>query len=402
MKNQDKFTADEKEWKDWRWQQRNSLHSGRDISRFYPNFPESEIGEIARYEQERRWGITPYTLSLMELDEQGNPSPSDPLVKQTFPIRGFAIDTSVDSYVDNVSTNKNWELPGDMKTPILQHKYTQKVLFRIPNACLAYCGFCFEVERVEDKRAKKQGVNENLWRQSIDYIKGHPEVMEVILSGGEPLLLDNETLEEKLSDIRSIPHIKAIRVHTRALTFNPYRIDEDLVEIFKKYRVNEMGIHMCHPNELTPEVKEALGKFDEQGYGGILKMGQTPLLKGINDNKEVLQELFIRMYTEFGIKPYYLLHSIPWSPGANQYRTDVKTGVRIINAMKGHIPNIAIPEYIIVHHTGKKTVPLEPGGTPEFQYTQNENGHPIVRFRNWKGNWETYLDRKTITPATFK
>ncbi len=392
MKNTVRLTAGEQEWKDWKWHQRNSLSSSRQIKRYFPNFPDEEIETIAKYEKEIRWGITPYTLSLMGLDDQGNPSSSDPIVRQTFPIRGFSIDTALDSHDRE---NINWELPEEMPTPILQHKYTKKALFRIPNSCLGYCGFCFEVGRVGDKQSKKESVNDLLWEKSIEYIEQHPEIVEVILSGGEPLLLDNEKLESKLADVRAIPHIRSVRIHTRALTFNPYRFDDGLVDMLKRHRVTELGVHMCHPNELTDSVKEALDKFEEIGYGGILKMGQIPLLKGINNDPDVLEELFMRMYADFGIKPYYLIHSIPWSPGANQFRTSVKEGVRLMNSMKRHIPNVAMPEYIIVHHKGKHTVPLEENGTPEFQYGSNDAGHPVIKFKNWKGKWETYLDGRS-------
>ncbi|MEK6892648.1 MAG: radical SAM protein, partial [Nanoarchaeota archaeon] len=307
MKNKLAIAVNESEWKDWKWQQRNSLHSAKQIKRFFPNFPEEELSQINEYDQKRRWGITPYTLSLMSRDKEGNPSHSDPLVKQTFPLRGFRIDVSKDSY--DGSNESNWELPHDMVTPIMQHKYTNKVIIRAPNSCLGYCGFCFEVARVEDKTTKKGSVNDQLWKQSMDYVRTHLEVIEVILSGGDPLLSNNDTLEGRLSDIRSIQHVKAVRVHTRALTFNPFRIDEKLIGLFKKYRVNALGVHVCHPNELTEEMNRALNLFDNLGYGSIIKLGQTPLLRGINDDSEVLKELFMKMYSGFNIKPYYLFHS---------------------------------------------------------------------------------------------
>lgn len=384
------IAANEWKRKDWEWQQKNSLRRATDIPLFFPNFPQGEIVQIGEYEKLRRWGITPYTLSLMQKDNNGNPSPEDPLVRQTFPVRGFRLDNSPDSY--RAMNIPNWELPKDMITPILQHKYTNKVILRAPNACLAYCGFCFEVERVEDRNSVKLGVTDILWKQSLDYIRNRQEIVEVILSGGDPLLSANNALESRLADIRSITHVRALRIHTRALSFNPFRFDGELVDILNRQRVTELGLHLCHPNELTNEAKEALELFDKRGYGSILKMGQTPLLKGVNDNSDVLRELFMKMYADFKIKPYYLLHDMPSSPAAAQYRTSVRRGVELINTLKRHIPNVAVPEYVIVHCEGKHTVPLEINGTSEFQYTQNGEGHPVIKFKNWKGSWETYLD----------
>ena len=378
-------------WKDWKWQQQNSLRSSREVRKFYPNFPEGEVEKLSGLEKEYRFGLTPYLISLIGTDENGNPKRDDPLYRQFFPESDVFRQESADSYN---RIDSNWELEEDFPIPILQHKYPNKVLFRMTNSCLGYCNYCFEVARVSDKESKKPTTNNGLWQDSLKYIREHPEIEEVIVSGGEPLIVNNETLEERLKSIREIPSVKSIRIHTRALSFNPYRFDEGLVETTKRNRVTEFGIHIAHPNEITDDFKEALKQFDEHGYGGVLKMAQIPLIKGVNDNPEVLHDLFMKLYADCRVKPYYLLHDMPWTPGAAEYRTSVRKGVELMNTMKRRIPNVAMPEYIIVHHTGKRTVPLEPNGTPEFQYTQNEDGYPIVKFKNWKGNWETYLDGK--------
>lgn len=379
------------DWKDWRWQEKNSLRSASDVRKVFPNFPDEELERIAEYEKRYRWNITPYTVSLMGLDASGNPSGSDPLAMQTFPIRGFRLDTAADSYGGD--GQPNWELAGEMATPVLQHKYTKKAVIRLTNTCLSYCGFCYEVERVEDREAAKKALTGPLWQRSLDYIREHREISEVILSGGDPLLLDNESLGAKLADIRGIPTVRAIRIHTRALTFNPFRIDEGLIGALRESRVTELGLHLSHPNELAAEAKRALERFDSLRYGNILKMGQTILLKGINDDPAVLEELFMRMYSEFLIKPYYLFHAMPGEQGAEQYRTSVKKGVTLMKALKRHISNVAMPEYVIAHHNGKQAVPLEESGTPEFVY-ESHGGRPTIRFMNWRGNWETYPDGK--------
>ena len=387
------YTGTEREWSDWRWQERNSLRSSAKIREVFPQFPEEERQQVAEYERTRRWGITPYTLSLMEKDELGNPHPKDPLVMQTFPVRGFRLDGARDSY--GAGKPVNWELPEEMPTPILQHKYTNKVILRMPSACLAYCGYCFEVERTEDKESgRESSVTSQVWQDSLRYVREHPEVMEVIFSGGDLLLLENSTLEERIADVRAILNVRAVRVHTRALTFNPFRIDDKLVDVLRVHRVTELGLHFSHPNELTADVKEALERFNERGYGSILKMAQIPLLKGINDDVAVLEELFMKLYAEFQIKPYYLYHGLPWSPAASQFRTSVRRGVQLMNRMKHRIPSVALPVFAIAHHKGKHIVPLEEEGTPEFKYEKDEAENPIIRFKNWKGDWEVYLDRE--------
>lgn len=384
-----KKISESDKYEDWRWQERNSLRQAKDIKRFFPNFPEREIKQVAEYEKTRRWSITPYTLSLMGLDAAGNPAPDHPIVKQTFPIRGFVPDNASDSYD---GTQVNWELADEMPTPVLQHKYPNKVILRTPNSCLGYCGYCFEVGRTEDKNSGVKSVNDALWNKSIEYIAEHPEISEVILSGGDPLVMSNEALEKKLADIRTILHVRAIRINTRALTFNPFRIDKGLVKVLKKHYVDALGFHLSNPEELPIGgwASDAIDRLNNGGCGAI-KLANIPLIKGVNDDASTLEELFMGAYT-LGIKPYYLYHGLPWSPASNQYRTSVRKGVLLMNTLKRHISNVAIPEYAIVHHKGKQTVPLEENGTPEFQYAQDEAGQPIVRFKNWKGNWETYLD----------
>lgn len=381
MTNKLAIAINYEEWNDWRWQQKNSLCSANQIRRYFPNFPQSEIQQISQYEQTKRWGITPYTLSLMQTDEHGNPNPKDPLVKQLFPIRGFCLDDAVDSYGGGI----NWEIPNEMPTRILHHKYTHKVIIRTTDSCLSYCGFCFEVARIADKQKHSQRAC-NEWQKSIDYIKQHPEIKEVIISGGDPLLLDNGALKERFSSIYTLPQVRVVRIHTRALTFNPYRFEKGLADILRN-STHAIGFHFTHPNELSKEVTDRIEGLE---YSGI-KFSMIPLLKGINDDKDTLEELFMRLY-ENGIKPYYLIHCFPEIQGASHFRTSVRKGVELMNLLKRRISNIAMPEYIIPHHQGKHTVPLEPNGTPEFQYIKDDQGNPIIRFKNWKGNWETYLD----------
>jgi ribosomal protein L21 len=144
--------------------------------------------------------------------------------------------------------------------------------------------------------------------------------------------------------------------------------------------------------KVTGEVIEAVGKIrDGAGRYAPMVVTHTPLLKGVNDSAETLWELFGKLF-ENNIKPYYLLHTMPHTPYANQQRISVRDGIRLMNKLKRHKSNIAIPEYVIVHYDGKQTVPLELGGTPEFQYCLDFDNNPIVKLLNWKGTWVNYPD----------
>jgi lysine 2,3-aminomutase len=230
------------------------------------------------------------------------------------------------------------------------------------------------------------------WEKTISEIAKRKQVEEVILSGGDPLVYENEKLEGMLKDIRGIAHVKAIRIHTRAWTHNPFRIDKGFCALLKKYDVTEMGVHVIHPRELTDDFNDAIGRVRNSGAKTML-MCDTPLIKGINDDEKILHELFMGLYVA-GVKPYYLSHNMPNIPFAGEQRTSVKKGLRIYNQLKRRISNPAMPEYIINHVTGKKTVPECEKGTPDFIYGKNKNGFPIIRFRNWKGVWQTYLDAR--------
>lgn len=178
------------------------------------------------------------------------------------------------------------------------------------------------------------------------------------------------------------------------MTHNPYRITEEFIGLLRKYRVNEIALHIAHPSEFTKDALEAIARIkDGTGRYSPLFVTHTPLLKGVNDSERTLWELFSKAY-ENNIKPYYLLHTMPHTPYADKQRVSVRDGMRLMKKLKRHKSNIAIPEYVIVHYDGKQTVPLELQGTPEFQYTTDSKGNPIVKFLNWRGNWVEYPDVK--------
>jgi lysine 2,3-aminomutase len=370
------------QWENWVWQQ---SHAAKDLGSLIMKFPSLDqvtCQNIADNSSLVRFQLTPYMLSLVETDIAGRPLPADPIWQQYVPC--YDPLASVDALSSSLADN--WELPGEMITPILQHKYENRVNFRIQNRCLAYCTYCFEAKRVLDRASTIQSFRDELFRTSLDYIRSKPVVAEVVVSGGEALTLSNERLERILSSIREIPHIRALRIQTRAFSHNPFRIDEGFVKLCVRHNVNAMGLHVSHPKEITSEFKDAVNRFSHQGCRTIL-LAHIPLLKGINDDPTILEELFMALYT-LNIKPYYLLHAMPETFGFNRFRTSVRRGVELMSKLKRRISNPAMPEYIIVHSKGKHTVPLDPRGSDEFRY--QDDGY--IRFKNWRGEWCDYLD----------
>ena len=382
-------------WKDWTWQQKNAIKDVRSLLDHFPNLNSDFLDKIHKESKRIKFQITPYILSKIPGDISKEDFLKNPWVKQFFP-QGEIYTEGSDAY----DGTDNWEKPEEFPTSNIQHKYDNRVLVRFRN-CFGYCNFCFEALGVLEKNPeKRKKFISTDWEKSLDYMKKHPKVEEVILSGGEPLLNSDSRLEKILGDISKIndkngnPKIKFKRVHTRALTINPYRITDSLVKLIKDYRVNEIALNVAHPSELTPEFEEAVGKIREgSGKYAPLLVLHTPLLKGINDNTEILWELFGKSYG-MNIKPYYLLHSMPHTPFGDKQRVSVKDGVKLLKPLWRTKSHVALPEYIIVHYDGKRTVPLELNGTPEFQYTKNSTGDSIVRFKNWKNNWVEYPDVK--------
>lgn len=377
-------------WSDWRWQQKHSLNSTQRLTRIFPKIHPSFVEASRMWEQRGfRYSLTPYVLSLVNYDTDGNTDWTDPIWRQFFPApKEQLCQLAKESPGEYTPSEDNWETANEMITPICQHKYDNRVIIYCSDACLGYCTSCFRSLQSNDRREKHGGPTH--WSATMRAIEQRPEIEEVILSGGDPLLGDN-LLETMLRDLRRIPSVQAIRIHTRAWTHNPYRINPDFCRMLKKYDVTEMSVHVNHPNELSPEFQSAVKRIRASGARTLL-LGQTVLIKGVNNGTEVLRRHFVTLY-RYGVKPYYLFHCMPNIPAASLRRTSVRKGAEIMKALKRHISNPAMPEYCIVHNTGKRTVPQELDGTSEFIYTTRvTDGKPVIKFLNWKGQWCEYLD----------
>jgi lysine 2,3-aminomutase len=394
IKNLENINRDNPSWNNWIWQQKNAIKDVRDLKEYFPNVDSKLFEKLYEYSGERiRFQITPYVLSQIPKEISHKDFVRNPWFKQFFP-RGKIYTQGHDAY----NGTDNWEKPEEFPTSNLHYKYTNRVLVRFRD-CLGYCSFCFEaLGTLEKKPVENKRFGFEDWEKSLKYIEDHPEIEEVILSGGEPLLNSDSKLERILREISNIkdkngkPKIRFKRIHTRAFTINPYRITPDLIQTIKDHRVNEIALDVAHPSEFTPEFEDAIWKIREgTGRYAPLFVLHTPLFRGINDNTETLWELFSKSY-EMNIKPYYLLHSMPHTLFADKERVSVRDGIKLIKPLWRTKSHIAIPEYIIVHYDGKKTIPLELGGTPEFQYLQDKEGNPVVRFKNWRGNWVEYPD----------
>ncbi len=382
----------DEDWRDWRWQQRHRLDwRTPDVRAFFPRLPEAAVQEFRAYAASFKVALTPYVLSLIELDEEGNPRAGDPIWNQ------FRF-LSRDEYASDdagPARQENWELPGELPTRILHHKYPDRAILRVVGQCFGHCNYCYLTTRVIDRRGSpaKAGDADD-WKRSLAYLRAHPEIRDVLLSGGDPLTLANARLGKLLRELRAIPSIRTIRLNTRALTFNPFRFDEGLVALLRAHALTALEIHVVHPRELTAELDAALRRFDDGGHRPLV-LWRSPLLAGINDDRETLQTLLVGLY-ERRITPYYLFHFAPHALGRSARGVSVAEGAALLHSLRREIPGPAFPRYALFHVGGKQDIPLDEGGSAEFRYEQDGHGRPVVRFRNWQREWVTYPD---VLPA---
>jgi lysine 2,3-aminomutase len=275
-----------------------------------------------------------------------------------------------------------------MVTPIAQRKYDNRIIVRLSNVCHAYCQFCYEALRTLEKYSVKPNFQQQHWDATIDYVRNHVDVEEVILSGGEPLMHTDDRLDRVLGDLRDVGRPLAIRIHTRSLTFNPFRITDALLEVLRRHKLTSVGLHVTHPNEVTEEFAAAAKRLSS--VVPIL-FANMPLLRGINDTTETIHELGMRLYS-IGVVPHYLYHFMPYSPGAAEFRTPVWTGVEIIRELKRHVSDLAVPEFVLPHQSGKHTMPLLAEHEEAPRRYQQDDGQYVVRYTNWRGEVVDYFD----------
>ncbi|MCI0627756.1 MAG: 4Fe-4S cluster-binding domain-containing protein [Acidobacteria bacterium] len=360
------FAASPREWRDWQWQQR---HAVRSLEQLLVPFPRLDVELRRRIEaatKERRFQITPYALSLVELGPDGNPSDKCPLWRQLIPdIEGFPGDEAL--------RTPNWELPEEMVTPIAQHKYPNRIIVRVVNACHSYCQFCFLSHRT--LTFTRQANIAGSWRETLTYIERSEEIQEIIFSGGDPFLLGTEQLERLLQDVRRLRRRLVIRIHTRVLAFSPFRVDPALCRLLRRADVGTVVLHATHPRELTPEGRQCVTRLARSVR---LLRSHVPLLRGVNDSIEVLSHLLMSLYAE-GVSAGYLFHFAPNSPSAHLFETSVRAGADLVRALRRRLPGPAVPEYVVVHPSGKLTV-----DTSHVSVSEIYGEHARLRALNWR------------------
>ena len=360
-------------WKDWKWQLRHSI---RDISTFEKvtgiEFEPDEKELLERTLEKFPLSITPYYLSLIDTDDYMN----DPFFKQSFPSSRELIIEKYDMK-DPLAEDRDSPVPG------ITHRYPDRVLFRISNTCAMYCRHCTRKRKVGDVDSIP-GSDEI--SKGIEYVRNTPAVRDVLLSGGDPLMLTDEYLDWILTELRNIPHVEVIRIGSRMPVVLPYRITDGLAEMLKKHHPLWINTQFNHPKAMTESSKEALRKLAD---AGIPLGNQSVLLAGVNDCPRIMKKL-VHKLVQNRVRPYYL-YQCDLSEGLSHFRTPVGKGIEIMESLIGHTSGFAVPTYVIDAPGGGGKIPVMP--TYLISWSTNK-----VILRNYEGIITTYKEPDCYEP----
>jgi lysine 2,3-aminomutase len=358
----------EKEWNDWRWQLRHRVTKLEQLQEILQLVPE-EIEGIKQSKGRLALAVTPYFVSIMD-----SSNPNCPIRRQAVP-RIEECHLSKNDMVDPCGEDKNSPVSG------LVHRYPDRVLLLVTDQCATYCRYCTRRRLVG---SNERPITQGNFEEVLKYLRTHKKVRDVLLSGGDPLLLENERLEEILSRLRMIPHIELLRIGTRAPVTLPQRITVGLVRMLKKYHPLMISIHFTHPKEITDAVRRACNELAD---GGIPLGSQTVLLKGINDKPNVMKKL-VHELLKIRVRPYYI-YQCDLATGTEHFRTSVATGIQIIEKLRGHTTGYAIPTYVIDAPGGGGKIPIEPD-----YVISKEKGKLVLR--NYEGQVFEYPEPNII------
>ncbi len=350
------------DWNDHLWQLRNRITSLAQLEKHLVLSPEERAGVLLTGNK-LAMAITPHYFNLIEAD-----NPNCPIRRQVIPRIEESYDDR-DEMADPCGEDSHMPVPG------LVHRYPDRVLFLVTDRCASYCRYCTRSRMVS-------GVGEQELHTEFEaafrYLEEHTEIRDVLLSGGDALMLSNNKLEAILARLRSIEHIEFLRIGSRVPIFLPQRITSELCQMLQKYHPLWMSVHVNHPRELTTEVKTALEMLANHG---IPLGNQSVLLSGVNDDLETMRTL-VHKLLRCRVRPYYL-YQCDLIKGSSHLRTSVSKGLEIIEGLRGHTTGYAVPQFVIDAPGGGGKVPLNP------DYLIHRDGERTL-VRNYEGNVYAY------------
>ncbi len=345
--------ASVKDWNNWHWQIKNSARSIDQLAR-YIRLSDNEVKPDGKNSQSLPLRISPYYISLLDFD-----NPEQALRRSVVPVFDEFL-------IHNGEASDPLSEEHDSPVENIVHRYPDRVLFLVTGFCSTYCRYCTRTRMVAKDKCH---IGVKAWEAGLNYIEQHKEVRDVLISGGDPLTMPDLHVEYLLSRLRSIPHVEIIRIGTKVPVVLPQRITRSFVNMLKKYHPLFMSIHFTHADEITPEVKDACEKL---ANAGIPLGSQTVLLKGINDDVNVMKNL-LHGLLKIRVRPYYLYQCDP-VVGSGHFRTSIQKGLEIIKGLRGHTSGYAVPTYVVDAPGGGGKIPL----LPDY-YMGQEDGFTLLK-----------------------
>jgi lysine 2,3-aminomutase len=352
------------QWNDWKWQVKNRIETLDQLKSLIPLTPQEEEG-VKESLKTLRMAITPYYLSLIDID-----NPNCPIRKQAIPT-GSETHLSAADLLDPLHEDEDSPVPG------LTHRYPDRVLLLITDMCSMYCRHCTR-RRFAGQKDDESPVD-NI-QKAIDYIAGTPQVRDVLLSGGDALMVSDAKLESIIRRLRDIPHVEIIRIGSRVPVVCPQRITEKLVDMLKQYHPIWLNTHFNHPNEITQESGAACERL---ANAGIPLGNQSVLLRGVNDCVNIMKRL-VHKLVMIRVRPYYI-YQCDLSMGLEHFRTPVSKGIEIIEGLRGHTSGYAVPTFVVDAPGGGGKTPVMP------TYVISQSPGRVV-LRNFEGVITTYTE----------
>lgn len=359
------------DWNNWHWQLTHRITTLEQLQRLMPTLTPEEYAGTQLANQKLALAITPCFFNLIDPADE-----NCPIRRQVIP-RLEETHTALWEMADPCGEDAHSPVPG------LVHRYPDRVLFLVTDRCASYCRYCTRSRLVSNASGYDFHPQ---FEDQIDYIRNNKSIRDVLLSGGDPLLFNDEKLEHLLSRLRAIPHVEFLRIGTRIPVFLPQRITPELCAMLKKYHPLFISIHSNHPRELTTEVRDALGRLAD---AGIPLGNQSVLLRHVNDDATVMKA-HIQKLLMCRVKPYYI-YQCDLIAGSAHLRASVREGIEIIEKLRGHTTGYAVPTYVIDAPGGGGKVPVSP------EYVLSRNADRVL-IRNYEGKLFEYPEAADGTP----
>ena len=353
------------DWEDWHWQLKHRIRTRDELAQAIKLGPQEEEG-LKKAAGRLSLAITPYWATLMDPD-----NPDCPLRRQAVPVISESV-VGPHEMIDPCAEDR------DSPVPHLVHRYPDRVLLLATEHCALYCRHCTRRRLVGESRQEPYAADR--FDAAIEYIKSDRKIRDVLISGGDPFVLEDEEIENLIQRLRAISHVEFLRLGTRVPVTLPQRISEKLVSMLKKYSPLWVSIHFNHPREITKRCRIACDMLSD---AGIPLGSQSVLLKGINDRPYIMKRLMHELL-QIRVRPYYIYQCDPVR-GTQHFRTPVAVGINIMEKLRGHTSGYAIPTYVIDGPGGGGKIPVG----PNYILSQAKGKYVL---RNYKGKIYTYLE----------